>query len=75
MGTHLRALRKSYPMNTNSLDGFINLWILALWVKVALALEGLTLATVFCQQIIHNRQSWSQVLSTNQVPTVEHYAL
>ena len=57
MGTHLRALSKSYPMNTNSLDGFINLWILALWVKVALALEGLTLATVFCQQIIHNRQS------------------
>ena len=44
MGTHLRVLSESYPMNTN-MTGFR--WILrilcifVLWKKVALALEGL----------------------------------
>ena len=44
MGTHLRVLSKSYPMNTN-MTGFRwisrNLCIFVLWKKVALALEGL----------------------------------
>ena len=44
MGTHLRVLSESYPIN-NNLTGFR--WIsktfkaLVLWTKVALALEGL----------------------------------
>ena len=44
MGTHLRVLSESYPMNTN-MTGFRwfseNLCILVLWTKVASALEGL----------------------------------
>ena len=45
--THLRGLRESFPMNTN-MTGlkiiFKNLCIIALWMKVALALEGLDAA-------------------------------
>ena len=50
MGTHLRVLSKSYPMNTN-MAGFR--WfsklkcILVLWKKVAAALEGLNQAAGF----------------------------
>ena len=39
MGTHLRVLSKSYPMNTNMV--FKNLCILVLRTEVAFALEGL----------------------------------
>ena len=45
MGTHLRVLNKSYPMNTN-MAGFR--WfsklkcVILLWKKVATVLEGLT---------------------------------
>ena len=50
MGTHLRVLRESYPMSTN-MTGFRwffqNLCVLALWPKVALALEGLTINAIF----------------------------
>ena len=46
MGTHLRVLSESYPMNTN-MSGFRwffkNLCILVLWTKVASALEGLNI--------------------------------
>ena len=44
MGTHLRVLSESYPMNTNmiSFQKSLNLCILVLWTKVASALEGLT---------------------------------
>ena len=35
MGTHLRALSESYPMNTNMA------WFKWFWRKVASALEGL----------------------------------
>ena len=41
MGTHLRVLMKSYPMN-NNMTGFR--WfpkIFVLWMKVASALDGL----------------------------------
>ena len=42
MGTHLRVLSKSYPMNTN-MTGFRWLSkICILWTKVASALEGLS---------------------------------
>ena len=44
MGTHLRVLRESYPVNTN-MTGFRRFskifCILALWTKVASALEGI----------------------------------
>ena len=44
MGTHVRVLRKSYPMNTN-MTGFRlfskNRCVLVLWGKVVLALEVL----------------------------------
>ena len=44
MGTHLRVLSKSYPMNTN-MTGFgwfsKNLCVLVRWMKVASALVGL----------------------------------
>ena len=54
MGTHLRVLAESYPMNTN-MTGFRwfskNICILVLWTKVASALEGLKL-TLLCK-IIH----------------------
>ena len=43
MGTHLKVLSESYPMNTN-VTGFRSLYFLALWVKVASALKGLTIA-------------------------------
>ena len=46
MGTHLRVLPKTYPMNTNmtGFRGFFkNHCVLVLWVKVASASEGLTL--------------------------------
>ena len=46
MGTHLRVLSKSILMNTN-MTGFRwftkNVWVLVLWMRVALALEGLLL--------------------------------
>ena len=44
MGTHLRLLRKSYPMNTNmtGFRWFSFSWILVLRKKVSLALEGLS---------------------------------
>ena len=45
MGTHMRVLSESFPMNTNMVGFlktvFINLCILVLWTKVATALEGL----------------------------------
>ena len=41
MGTHLRVLNESYPINTN-MTGFKNLCILVLWTKVTSALEGLS---------------------------------
>ena len=44
MGTHLRQLSESYPMNTN-MTGFRwfskNICVLVFWSKVALALEWL----------------------------------
>ena len=40
MGTHLRELSESFPMNTNKMV-FKNLCIIVLWMKVASALEGL----------------------------------
>ena len=41
MGTHMRVLSKSYPMNTNMI-GFRRLpKIFVSWAKKALALEGL----------------------------------
>ena len=48
MGTHLRVLSESYPMNTN-MTGGLDPWfskylhLLVLKMKVALALEGLKL--------------------------------
>ena len=49
MGTHLRVLCESYPMNTNMtvLIVFKNLFILMLWIEVASALEGLNAKRVF----------------------------
>ena len=44
MGTHLRALIESFPMNTNMtvFRWFSkNLNVLVLWTKVASAMEGL----------------------------------
>ena len=45
MGTHLRVLLKSYPMNTN-MTGFrcfskLFTWLAVHWMKVASALGGL----------------------------------
>ena len=45
MGTHLRVLNESYPMNTNTTGfrGFSKIvCALVLWTKVVSALEGLT---------------------------------
>ena len=44
MGTHLRVLSKSYPMNTTcqGLYGFKNISVPVVWTKVASALEVLT---------------------------------
>ena len=42
MGTHLRVLSKSFPVNTNKLKMVFNIFCtLLLRTKVALALEGL----------------------------------
>ena len=45
MGTHVKVLKESFPMNTN-MTGFRwfskKLNVLVLWMKVASALEGLT---------------------------------
>ena len=44
MGTHLRVLGESYPMNTNmtGVKKVFNFFcILVIWTKVASALEGL----------------------------------
>ena len=42
MGTHLRELGESYPMHTNmaGLKLFLEKWVIVLWKKVTLALEG-----------------------------------
>ena len=49
MGTHMRVLSESYPMNTNNHDrdlmNFKNLCILVLWMKVAIAVKGLKKTT------------------------------
>ena len=45
MGTHMRALSESYPMNTSKtrFKWFPKkLCVFVLWMKVASALEGLT---------------------------------
>ena len=44
IGTHLRVLSVSYPMNTNmtGFGCFQNWCVLVLWMKVASALEGLS---------------------------------
>ena len=42
MGTHLKVLSESFPMNTN-MKGFKHLCVLVLWMKVVSALDGLTL--------------------------------
>ena len=39
MGTHLKVLGESYPMNTN-MTGFRCLSVLVLWMKVSSALGG-----------------------------------
>ena len=42
MGTHLKVLNESFPMNTNRVQiVFKNIRILVHWTKLALALEGL----------------------------------
>ena len=43
MGTHMRLLSESYPMNTNmtGFRCFSNICILVLWTKLASALEGI----------------------------------
>ena len=57
MGTHLRALSESYPMNTN-MTGFwmvvTKLGILVLMMKVASALEGALLFNSYLQKLILN---------------------
>ena len=44
MGTHMRVLSESYPINTN-MTGFKwflkTIWVLVLWTKVTSALKGL----------------------------------
>ena len=48
MGTHLRVLSESNPMNTNGMV-FKGFSILVFWTKVASALEGITtLSQVTC---------------------------
>ena len=44
MGTHLRVLSESYPMNINmpGLRLYLNLCVLVLWMQVTLAMEGLS---------------------------------
>ena len=46
MGTHLRVLSESFPMNTNmtGLDGFQKI-LHVFWMKVASAFEGLRILT------------------------------
>ena len=43
MGSHLRVLSESYPMNTNmtGLRWFVGRCVHVLWAKIASALEGL----------------------------------
>ena len=45
MGTHLRVLSESFPMNTNMTGlkkNFEETCVLVLWTKIASALEGLS---------------------------------
>ena len=49
MGTHLRVMSKSYPMNTNMAGFRCFSEIFVLWTKVASALEGLALS---CTEIL-----------------------
>ena len=65
MGTHLKVLSESYPMNT-SMTGlrwfsevFRNLCILALWTKVASTLEGLTLMLLVAN--LANTKWWKKL--------------
>ena len=53
MGTHLRVLSESFPMNNNMtrLDGFQKICVLVLWTKEASALEGLRFASQFLLEI------------------------
>ena len=49
MGTNLRVLNKSYPINNNmtELRWFSKIYLyLVLWTKVTLALEGLYFGTI-----------------------------
>ena len=43
MGTYLRVLSESYPMTTNIKGFFKNMCFLLLWMKIASALEGLSM--------------------------------
>ena len=60
MGTHVRVLSESYPVNANmtGLIWFSKKRVLLLWMKVASALEGLTnfynsLMLGIPQEIVH----------------------
>ena len=58
MGTHLRVLSESSPMNTNmtGLTWFSKFFIFVLWTKVASALEGLSSMNKpnGCQDVVLN---------------------
>ena len=62
MGTHLRGISKSYPMDTN-MTGWVllmlykNLCILVLWTTVASALEGISESSFKGCTTIHCLQS------------------
>ena len=56
MGTHLKVLRMSHPMNTNmtGFGCFSMICVLVLWTKVASALEGLIChANSFGEGLLH----------------------
>ena len=54
MGTHMRVLGKSYPMNTNmtGFGWFSKSCVLVLWMKVAAAMEGLRSTATTIEKLI-----------------------
>ena len=56
MGTHMKVLGESFPMNTN-MAGLRWFSKIVLWMKVVSALEGLNPTWAFCSMkisILHN---------------------
>ena len=62
MGTHLRVMSESYPMNTNMAGLRCFSEIFVFWTKVASALEGLALSCTEISSVVWTEDTFEKKL-------------